>query len=290
MRPRIRLVAMPLIAALLSGACGGQPAASPSPAASAPPGPSLTPAPSQAVSPPPAALLLEVTTEGGFINPTASLGALPLVVVDADGRIFTPALSSDGLTLLIPAVEVRDTGTAGATAILAAIRDAGLGTEGAGGVAADTGRTVFTAAIDGDLVVSRFAAGGPGLPGGAGGPGAPALDLLARLLDPSVPWGSDTPAVPAPYAPDGYFVRIAPAGSAGTDAAPWPLATPPGEFGAPTEMDFGVADLRGGPVTGADAVTLAAALGTAPAGTLLAAGGTAWTAWIRPLFPDESAP
>ena len=134
-----------------------------------------------------ATLLLEVTTEGGFINPVATLSSVPSVVVDANGKIYTPGAATGDGTLVAP-VEVRDVGPAGAAAILAALRAAGLDHEEDGsGVAADTGTTVFTAVIDGEQVINRFVRSGPGGPGQPGGPGgagggqpSPACSACAR--------------------------------------------------------------------------------------------------------------
>ncbi len=255
-------------------------------------------------------LLLEVTSEGGFINPVAGLGNVPALVVDDDGRIYTPGVASDpAVQPIVAPVDVRDTGASGEAAILAAIRQAGLDhQEAPGGVAVDTGTTAFTVVIDGDTIVNRFAAnagpGAPGLPGGPGGPGAAgspgaseeagpaaaAFALLAQLTDPAASWGGTT-APPVAYQPVGYRVFVAP--DPGTGAATggatvaWPLASTLDGFGVPAATDFGVEGLRSGIVTGADATALGAALANVASGTELTAGGRTWLAWIRPLFPDE---
>ncbi len=146
-----------------------------------------SPAPTE--TPAGAALLLEVTNEGGFIAPSAHLGEVPSVVVDTAGNIYTagptPACpSGGGCGSLIPPVVVRDVGANGAAQILAAMRAAGLDKEGSSGVPGDAGVTVFTAQIDGQEIVNRIAAGGPGGPGHPGASPQPAIDLLNRLLDP----------------------------------------------------------------------------------------------------------
>jgi hypothetical protein len=188
--PASRTVTRPLIVAALSSlvvvaACTSSTpstpaAASPSAVATeAPASPAASPAATPPASEKPssadaATLLLEVTTEGGFINPVATLSSVPAVVVDSDGKIYTPGVAAGDGGVVTP-IEVRDVGPEGATAILAALRAAGLDRqEEATGIAADTGTTVFTAVIDGDQVVNRFVrsgAGGPGQPGGAGGEG-----------------------------------------------------------------------------------------------------------------------
>lgn len=298
--------------ALLLAACGSpsvSPTVSPIPPSGSP-GASGAPsgAPSGSPSASPAAgapgLLLEVTSEGGFINPLATLSAVPAVVVDTDGRIYTPAASATSVSIVAP-VQVRDVGPQGAARILDAIRAAGLDHEqSGGGVAADTGSTVFTAVVDGSIVVSRFVRagggpggpGGPGMPGGPGGPGASgsaddgasaAFALLAQLTDPTVTWGAAA-APETDYAPVGYRVFEAPAGAVDPAAATiaWPLGTGLAGFGAPAVPDMGTAGLRTGVVTGADAALLAPVLATATPDTVFTSGGTAYRLWVRPLFPD----
>ena len=117
--------------------------------------PSEAPSPSAATS----TLLLKVTSEGGFINPAASLAALPIVAVYADGRILTPG-PVDAIypgPLLAP-VSVRDVGPSGAAAILAAIRQVGLDHPAASGpgIPGDAGTNVFTVVVDGVTTMSRF--------------------------------------------------------------------------------------------------------------------------------------
>jgi hypothetical protein len=279
-----------------------------SPAAPAPATPSRTPGsvqasptattpatPTEAPSGPPA-LLLEVRREGGFINPAASIGALPAVVVDADGRIYTPG--ADGARpLMIPVVLVRATGATGAAAVLAAARAAGLADGGAaGGVVADMGAVVFTLEVDGREVVTRVAAngpdGGPGLHPGPSGepsrqPGAAALDLLARLVDPATPWAGRA-APTTPYSPVAYQVWVAssPADAPGA-TAPWPLAEDPATFGTAAAASLGVDGLRSGVVAGDDAVTLGTVLAGVTAGTALSANGVAYRVWIEPLVPAD---
>jgi hypothetical protein len=306
----IRSTCLVVVAAALVAACGGTPAtrspastaatASPAPSAVTPsPASSTTASPSPLSTPSHVGVLFEATTEGGFIKPSASIAAVPEVFVDTAGRIFTPVTAAGGSSPVIPAFEVRDTGPVGAAAILAAMRSAGLDTEKVGGVAADTGSTVFTAVIDGEMVLSRFAASGPGRPGQPGGssdpgassapeaPGAAAFALLSRLVDPAETWGAAPAPVAEPYVPDGYVVYVAPAGATASGAAPWPLKTVPDAFGTPAVPDLGAAGLRSGVVTGADARTLAAGLTGVAAGGAVESGGTAWSVWVRPLFPGE---
>jgi hypothetical protein len=304
-----RIAALAVIAALATAACR---ASSPSPAsssaptappaaASATPASTVVPSPSTAAT---ATLLLEVRFEGGFINPAARIGALPTVVVDTAGRFYLPDSTLGGP--MIPRVLVRDTGPAGAAAVLDAARKAGLadGSAGGGGIAADAGVAVVTLDVNGTEVVSRLVGPGgprpPGAPGPSSDPGATddaspssggaAVDLVAQLTDTSLAWGGSTAPV-ATYQPTAYRLWVAPAAggdAAPAPAAPWPLATDPAAFGTPAAAEFGVDGLRSGVVSGADATRLAAALGAVPAGSLLTVGGKLWQVWVSPVLPVET--
>jgi hypothetical protein len=278
---------------LVVSACGGT--ASPSPATPSP-APTDTPAPTSA----PVAVLLEVTSEGGFINPVVNLAALPTVVVYADGRVMTPGTTPpDAPAPLVQPVSVRDLGPAGAAAVQAAIQSAGLDRPATGdpGIAADAGTTVFAVTIDGSpTVTTRYAAGGPGgpgLPGGGGGsPGqAAAFDLLNRLLDTTELWGA--PSAPAStYAPGGYRIFVAPGAppadpSTSIPSIAWPLATSLADFGTPAVPDLGVTGLRSGVVLGADTQTLGPILASAPAGAAFTSNGASFTLYARALLPHE---
>ena len=135
-------LAVILTTAALVIACsaGPGPAGSPEPSEPASPGQSaVAPEPSNAA----AALLLKVTSEGGFINPVATLNALPLVEVYSDGRILEPGpVPAIAPGPLLPTETVRSVGAGGAAQIAAAIRAAGL---------------------------DQDAATGPGIPGDSGG-------------------------------------------------------------------------------------------------------------------------
>jgi hypothetical protein len=228
-------------------------------------------------------MLLEVTTEGGFIAPSARLGDLPTVVVDTDGKIYTEAVDPSGTLHLIAGVDVRDVGTAGAAAILAAMHDAALDQNGGTtGVPGDSGVTVFTAEINGDEFINRVAQSGPGHPGG----GSPATDFLNQLLDPTVAWGGST-GTSSTYQPVAYRVYVAPTDSPSSDVMDWPLATAPTDFGSPATPDFGVTGLRSGILTGADATAFAAAVAGATSQETFAAGGHSYQVWVRALLPDE---
>jgi len=286
-RPTPRLV-FGLALSLTLAACSTA-----SPAPSGTPGASGSPAPGGTV------LLLRVTSEGGFINPSANLAALPTVVVYADGRILTPGTPAGGnLSPLVMPVEVRDVGASGAAAILAAIRAAGLDKASTAdpGVPGDSGMSVFEVVVGGATVTTRFAGngpGGPGLPGVGGGDNperAAALDLLSKLLDPAEMWGAAS-APESVYQPVAYRVFVAPGApvddGSGQPAVAWPLATSLAEFGAPAVPDLGIAGLRTGIVLGADAAALAPVFAAASASTAFSSAGETYTLYVRALLPDE---
>lgn len=287
-----------ILAACSAAAPSASPTGGPTPGASTPPSatPGASPSASQA-----AALVLRVTTEGGFIGPAANLAALPQVTVLADGRILTPG-AVDAIypgPLLLPVV-VRNVGPSGAAAIVAAIRAAGLDKPGAdgsgGGIPGDTGTTVFLVNVDGTPVTNRLVLGGglPGRPGGGGSPApgaAAAADLLSRLTDPNETWGG--PAAPAqPFVPVGFRVYVAPGapvgdGSTTEPTIPWPLATPLDQFGVAAVPDRGIAGLRQGVVLGADAQALLPILNRANVLSPFSSGNHLYTLYVRALLPDE---
>ncbi len=276
-------------------ACGGTATATNPPSASPTVVPSAAPTPSP--SPKAAALILRVTSEGGFIGPAATIASQPLISVYADGRILTPgaidAIYPGPFSLTF--VE-RDLGAAGAAAITAAITAAGLDKPqtGGGGVVADAGSTVFAVMTDGVTTTSRFAgsAGGPGRPASGDPEATAANDLLARLTDPGETWGVASP-VSSTFTPTAIRIFAAPGGpvadpQASQSPLAWPLPTALAAFGSPAVPDRGISGLRSGVVFGADLPTLVAFLQKANVLTPVSSGGTIWTIWVRPLLPDEA--
>jgi hypothetical protein len=286
-----------LLTAGVVAACG----TSPGPTAT-PPGPTATPASpgsGPSATPETARLVLRITSEGGFIGPAANLAALPEVSVYSDGRILTPgAVDAVFPGPLLTPVQVKHVGPAGAAAIVAAIRAAGLDkpSGGGGGGNPDTGTQVFAVNVDGTTITTRIGlGGGPGIPGHPGG-GSPdplagaAADLLARLQDPAEAWGS-TP-VTSILAPTAYRVYVAPGapqgdGSSSAPAVAWPLAAPLDQFGVPAVPDRGIAGLRQGAVLGSDAAQLGPVLTSATVSTPFSSGGKLYTLYVRALLPDE---
>lgn len=288
-------------AALLVGACGSS--ASPSPTPS--PTPAASPSPTPSPTPAPAALILRVSSEGGFISPAAGLAALPTVSVYGDGRVITPG-ATDTIypPPLLPVAQVRQVGASGIAAIEAAVKAAGLDRPATSdpGVRGDTGTTIFAVTVGGTTVTTRLAGlgGGPPGPGGPGGPGgagsgdparAAASRLLDRLTDPNETWGA--PARPLTVLqPAGYRVFVAPGAPAADPsvtepALAWPLAVPLASFGTPAVPDRGIAGLRMGVVEGADAAKLGRVLAAATQQTAFMSGGLPYSLYARPLLPDE---
>lgn len=289
----LRPLALLLIGGLVA-ACGT--ASGPSPSAAGPTGaPTDEPNPTQAA----AQLLLRVTSEGGFIAPSANLASVPTVSVYADGRIFTPGpVDAIYPGPLLPPITIKDVGPAGAQAIVAAIRAARLDKESAGGGIGnpDAPTTVFAVSVDSTTITTQFhlgGGGGPGIPGAASeDPGvAAAGDLLNRLTDPGEAWGATNP-VTSTLTPTAYQIFVAPGAPQGDlptsePSVAWPLATPLDQFGAPAVPDRGVTGLRQGAVFGADAAKLGPVLAAANALTAFSSGGNLYTLFVRPLLPDE---
>jgi hypothetical protein len=291
----LRAVALLLLGALLA-ACGSGPGPSATPGAPSGTPPTASSAPTEAAI----QLLLRVTSEGGFIGPSATLATIPTVSVYADGRILTPGpVDAIFPGPLLQPVAIKNVGPAGAQAIVAALRAAGLDKESAGGGIGnpDAATTVFAVTLDGTTVTTRFhlggGPGGPGIPGAASpDPSvAAAGDLLTRLTDPSEAWGAANPTT-STLAPTAYRIFVAPGapasdGATSQPAVAWPLATPLDQFGSPAVPDRGINGLRQGAAFGADAATLGPVLAAANALTGFSSGGNLYTLFVRPLLPDE---
>jgi len=304
MKLRPSLLLLPAVIALACGSPQPSPAPTtgpsiaptsshtPAPIATAtPPASVLSPSPTEQPSPTPegATLLLEVTTEGGFISPTAHLGQLPDVVVDTDGDIYTVDPNSAGGTLIALAV-VRNVGASGAAQILAAVKAAGLdqvNDNGGGPGNPDAGVTVVTVEIDGQEIVNRLSGGASG-PGHPGASPAPALELVQRLEDPAETWGASS-APSQPFVPTAYKIYDSSTTNGGSSAIDWPLTTSLAEFGTAATPDLGVTGLRTGVVFGADAKSLASVAGGATSDTVFVSGNQQYQLWIRPLLPPELA-
>ncbi|MEO7664903.1 MAG: hypothetical protein ABIV26_07225 [Candidatus Limnocylindrales bacterium] len=291
-----------LASILLIAACQATPTPVPDKGSPGPTtGGSGTPSPAPTASPDvtSSSVMLEVSSEGGFINPTATLAALPTVVVYADGRILTRGASIELPDALLPRVSVRNVGTTGAAEIAAAIHAAGLDVASTAdpGVSADSGVSVFKVTTDAGVITTRFAANGAGGPGGPGPiPGggatpsparAAALDVLNRLLDPTQQWGA-TIVPETTLEPLGYRIFVAPGASTdGMTVVAWPLPGDLAAFGTPAVPDLGVTGLRSGAALGADAAALGPVLAAATTSTVFTSNGHAYTLFVRPLLPHE---
>ena len=258
-----RLAALSVLAIVVI-ACGGgassgtsAPSTPPSTTPAASGAPSVAPSPSAATS----VLLLKVTSEGGFINPSANLAALPIVAVYADGRIMTPG-PVDAIypgPLLAP-VSVRDVGASGAAAILAAIRQ--VGSRPAGGVAvrgspATPARTSSRSSSTARPPRPDFAGSQPGRPGpvASGRRGARRRARAARPPARSGRYmgcaglgGDHTTSRPG-IGSTSSRARPSAEPQASQSPVAWPLATPLADFGTPAVPDRGIAGLRQGVVT-----------------------------------------
>jgi hypothetical protein len=290
-----------VLLAFAFAACGGSTSATnpPTVGPSIPPTSAPSSTPSSSPSAAPVALILRVTTEGGFISPAATIATEPAVSVYADGRVLTPGAIDAIYPGPFPLTYIeRDLGPTAATAIIAAIEAAGLDKPqtGGGGVVADTGMTAFAVTVDGVTTTSRFAgsAGGPGRPVGAGvDPEATAAsELLARLLDSTDGWGSPSPPSMT-YTPTAIRIFGAPGGptpdpQVSQSPLAWPLPTPLDQFGTPAAFDRGITGLRSGVVVGPDLPIIVPFLQKANVLTPVSSSGKAWTIWVRPLLPDES--
>jgi hypothetical protein len=188
-------------------------------------------------------------------------------------------------------------GTAGAAAILSAIKQAGLDKPATGGpgIPGDSGTNVFTAVVDGVTTTTRLAGGGPPGPGGPGASGDPgraaALELLNRLLDPAETWGA-SPAPETHFVPTGYRIYVAPGAppadsSASRPPVAWPLSVGLDAFGTAAVPDRGVAGLRQAVVFGPDAERLGPIFNAATTATAFTSGGKTYTLYVRPLLPEE---
>jgi hypothetical protein len=241
-----------------------------------------------------ATLIVRVTIEGGFIRPTAVLAAIPAVSAYDDGRIMTPAPMTEIFPgWLVPAVSVRSVGRAGAAAIIAAIRAAGLDKPALGkgpGAPGDTGTTVVTVNLVGATTVTRLA--GQGAPGAGDPSDAAARAFVTKLSDASETWGAGS-APESILVPAGYRVFVVPGAPEAGDPSltqhpvAWPLATPLDRFGSPADPDHGIERLRVGDVSGNDAAILRGIFDQATELTPFTSGGASYSLYVRPLLPDE---
>ncbi|HEY8868209.1 MAG TPA: hypothetical protein VIM30_02320 [Candidatus Limnocylindrales bacterium] len=293
LRPGIAasLVAITLAAC---GVAGQAPASPPGPTIDKTTVPPSTPSPSAPGTDARGTLIVRVTIEGGFIKPTAVLAAIPAFSAYDDGRIMTPAPITEIFPgRLMPAVSVRSVGRAGATAIVAAIRAAGLDKPAVGkdpGAPGDTGTTVVTVNLGGATTVTRLA--GQGAPGAGDPSDAAARAFVTKLSDSSATWGAGS-APESILIPAGYRVFVVPGAPEAGDPSltqhpvAWPLATPLDRFGSSADPDHGLEGLRVSDVSGNDAAILRGIFDQATELTPFTSGGKSYSLYVRPLLPDE---
>lgn len=240
--------------------------------------------------------ILQVTTGGGFIAPSAHLTEIPSFSLYGDGTLITPGAQIDIYPQpLLPAIVSTSINEDGIQAILDAARSAGLlekdATYGFNCVA-DAPTTTFTVHADGAVhTVSVYALGMD--ESGCKDADAEARAKLAAFqgelgdLRSWLPEGSVSQD--GEYEPTAIRVYVQPYGAIrepGLDepAIDWPISTGLDTFGQPVSE---VPDMRCGVVAGSDLEALLPDLRRANALTPWQSAGAAYGLLVRPLLPDE---
>lgn len=292
----VRLVALPLIAALALTACaapGGMGTGSDQPSGR----------PTPIAHPSGGGLVLRTWTAGGFVAPDYLFGQPPDFTLTGDGRVIEPGAVPAIYPgpAITPLLERRLT-EAGVQRLIAEALGTGLFDHdrtytGAASHIADAPTTTFTLGADGRTVnVAVYAlgmsqGGGAALPADEAAAGKALLTLAQRLEDlswlPADDWVDSTSV---PYDPPAVrlLVRNAdgeqpdPSGISFTEVA-WPGPGNPATFGEPWPSG----DARCGVVTGSDAVAWMTALRAANSLTRFVAGAHRYRIVARLLLPDE---
>ncbi|RBY86401.1 hypothetical protein [Blastococcus sp. TF02A-30] len=263
------------------GACGQQPAGAPDPA------------PSPDLPGDPGALVLQVDRVGGFTQPGADAGRLPLVSVHADGRVFGQGpVAAIYRGFAWPNVQVRQVPVGQVQELVELALDAGVADTADLGSppVADAPSTRFTVVTAEERFVREAYALSEGM--GAGGLSAEQeaaraelQELLDRLLGVAQP-GDGSPQV---YEPAAVAAVVRPwtapeDDGSGVDFAgppqPWPGPALPGEPIGP--------DVSCVVATGEQAVAVREAAGAATVLTPWSSAGGTWSVTFRPLLPHES--
>ncbi len=302
----LRSASIGMVTGLLVAACVG---AGTSPGASSSPPPSG--APSEGSSPPPAspaiehatgptALILRMSTGGGFVAPGVLLTEIPEFSLYGDGtvvfrdpaKMFVEPSPSDGISRLLPFTTARLSEPAVQAILADAIGAGGLGAARdqyvAGGIA-DAPSTMFTLHAGGlDKLVT---VGALGFEQPARSPDAEARKafqaLAQRLVDPDL--GGATQAGYSPAAYRGVlFDAIDVSPTAQTIAWPWTEFGPSG-FKPSTDPSSMQTPTR--TLTAADVAALGVdgVAGGAQSILLKTSDGRVFTLTLRPLLPDEKA-
>jgi len=254
------------------------------------------------------ALILRVTTEGGFVGPGVLFAQLPGLSVFGDGRVIEPGAVEDIFPgPALPPLLVRRLTEPGVQAVLREVAATGLFAEsrsfdGARNVVADAGTTVFSLHADGrDATVSVYGLGtldASNPPPGVGGAELAAHRALTQLsqrlgmLDSWLPATAWQDADWHPFAPAAFRLLVRNADADPPDQSgianqlvPWPIAAEPSTFGQPAARPDGS---RCGVVNGEDAAAWFGALSRANQLTRFTTGGHRYEVRPRPLLPDEA--
>jgi hypothetical protein len=250
-------------------------------------------------------LILRVETTGGFVPPEYLARTVPEFTLTGDGRTITvgPQIEiypGPALPALLESTLTED----GIQAILDAAREAGLfgpDQHYDNGCVTDLPTTTFTLVSSGERhEISAYALGSgeledPSCVGGAAKAEARAAltqlrDRLGTLRE-WLPQGSLGEEQTFSFDELRIFTRPVTiesvVGDTGIEPSfeDWPLSTPLGEFGEPTDLPPGT---RCGTVSGEDLEDLLPAVRRANELTIWRSGGDTFGLVLRPLLPDES--
>ncbi len=293
MRALPSLLAVSFLVAACASAATGDPSAGQS--ASAAPSAASTATPGYQVATGADQLIFRLADEGGFVGPGYLLVRTPRLALYGDGTLIVPGpFPTADPAPLIPNLRVMHVTVAEIQKIVAAADADGLlgpdmnyrsvGTP-------DASDTVFTTIVGGR--VHTITAGGLGLDIPAPDPATAAareklLDFETKILDLSTflgrAVGDDGAYEPTALA---VFMTAGPQ-SPGDSTSPtvtWPLSVDPATGGRPTLVD-GTTCVA---VSGADLAAFTTVAVTATPMTVWSAPSGAYSAAVRPVYPNESA-
>ncbi len=244
------------------------------------------------------AIVLQVSKQGGFVAPQATLGREPAFTLYGDGTIVEGPPVAAPADDAIPSLHTARATEAGVQAILRQAQVAGLFGPSrvytAGGVV-DAGAETFALSVDGARRTVAFAGDlsstSANLPAGELAARRRFGALEAKLADPSSWLPAGDVGAFAPYAFDRmavYVNRGAPRSDA-RSAHAWPLSVPLPAFGRPTS-DPG---FRCGVVEGTDLHRLVSAADGTRSGALWVGGdgasdAPAYPIVFRPMLPGDT--
>lgn len=252
------------------------------------------PPPSTALPGDPAALVLQVQQVGGFTEPGADAGRLPLVSVHSDGRVFGQGpVAAIYPGFAWPNAQVRQIPVGQVQELVARALDAGVAETADLGSppVADAMTTRFTVVTAEERFVREVYALSEGV--GAGGLTAEqesARAGLAQLLDHLQGVAQPGDGAPEVYEPAAVAAVVRPwvapeDDGSGLDLSgppqPWPGPALPGESIGP--------DVSCVVATGNEATAVREAAGNATVLTPWSSGDGTWSVTFRPLLPHESS-